>query len=112
MINLSLTPTDAALVLAALRHSAQDINAPQIDALIDTVQNEINLAEREADAEERDLFRTDAEADADAHASAGYGTDEDYRPAQPAEDAHLDSYWEERNEGGHYYYNIWEDDGV
>jgi len=113
MINLSLTPTDAALVLAALQYSARDcINAPQINALIDTFQNEINLAEREADADERDLFRSDAEADADAHASAGYGTDEDYRPAQPAEDAHLDSYWEERNEGGHYYYNVWEDDGV
>ena len=92
MINLSLTPTDAALVLAALRNSAQDINAPQIDALIDVVQNEINLAEREADAEERDLFRTDAEADGDALASAGHGTDEDY--------------------GGHHYYNPWEDDGV
>jgi len=97
MINLSLTPTDAALVLAALRNSAQDINAPQIDALIDVVQNEINLAEREADAEERDLFRSDAEADGDALASAGFGTDEDYQPAQPAEDAYLDSYWEDQN---------------
>lgn len=102
MINLSLTPTDAALVLAALRHSAQDINAPQIDALIDVVQNEINLAEREADAEERDLFRTDAEADGDALASAGHGTDEDYQPAQPAEDAYLDSYWEDQNEMPEY----------
>lgn len=102
MINLSLTPTDAALVLAALRNSAQDINAPQIDALIDVVQNEINLAEREADAEERDLFRTDAEADGDALASAGFGTDEDYQPAQPAEDAYLDSYWEDQNEMPEY----------
>lgn len=102
MINLSLTPTDAALVLAALRNSAQDINAPQIDALIDVVQNEINLAEREADAEERDLFRTDAEADGDALASAGHGTDEDYQPAQPAEDAYLDSYWEDQNEMPEY----------
>jgi len=65
MINLALTPTDAALVLAALRNSAQDINAPQIDALIDIVQYKINLAEREADAEESDLFRSDAEADAE-----------------------------------------------
>ena len=102
MINLTLTPTDAALVLAALRNSAQDINAPQIDALIDVVQNEINLAEREADAEERDLFRTDAEADGDALASAGHGTDEDYQPAQPAEDAYLDSYWEDQNEMPEY----------
>ena len=112
MIEIALTTTDASLVLAALRHSAQGVNAPQINTLINIFQNEINLAEREADADERDLFRSNAEADADAHASAGYGTDEDYRPAQPAEDAHLDSYWEERNEGGHYYYNVWEDDGV
>jgi len=71
MINLSLTPTDAALVLAALQYSARDcINAPQINALIDTFQNEINLAEREADADERDLFRSDAEADGDALAYA------------------------------------------
>lgn len=82
MINLALTPTNAALVLAALRNSAQDINAPQIDALIDIVQNKINLAQREADADERDLFRSDAEADADAHGSA------------------------------RDHYNIWEDDGV
>ena len=103
MINLSLTPTDAALLLAALQYSARDcINAPQIDALIDVVQNEINLAEREADADERDLFRTDAEADGDALASAGFGTDEDYQPAQPAEDAHLDSYWEDQNEMPEY----------
>ena len=93
MIELVLTPTDAALVLAALRNSAQDINSPQIDALIDIVQREINLAERESDADERDLFRTDAEADADALASAGHGTDEDYQPA-------------------HDYYSPWEDDGV
>ena len=103
MINLSLTPTDAALVLAALQHCAQDcINAPQIDALIDTFQNEINLAEREADADERDLFRSDAEADGDALASAGLGVDEDYQPAQPAEDAYLDSYWEDQNEMPEY----------
>lgn len=87
MINLSLTPTDAALVLAALQHCAQDcINAPQIDALIDVVQNEINLAEREADAEERDLFRTDAEADGDVYKNCGWGTDEDYQPATPIDD--------------------------
>ena len=86
MINLSLTLTDAALVLAALRNSAQDINAPQIDALIDVVQNEINLAEREADADERDLFRTDAEADGDVYKNCGWGTDEDYQPATPIDD--------------------------
>ena len=66
MIKLSLNSTDAALLLAALQHCAQDcIDASQIDALIDTVQNEINLAEREADADERDLFPAHAEAPAD-----------------------------------------------
>lgn len=102
MINLTLTPTDAVLVLTALRSSAQDINAPQIDALIDTLQHQVNLAECEADADERDLFRSDAEADGDVLTSIGHGTNEDYQPAQPAEDAHLDSYWEERNEMPEY----------
>ena len=108
-INLALTLTEASLVLTALRDAADVLNAPQLDAVIDTLQAAYNAANEE---EPFDGFRTDAEADGDALASAGYGTDEDYRPAQPAEDAHLDSYWEERNEGGHYYYNIWEDDGV
>ena len=77
MIKLSLNSTDAALLLAALQHCAQDcIDASQIDALIDTVQNKIDLAEREADADERDLFPAHAEA--------------------PAEDAHLDPYQEGR----------------
>ena len=102
MIELVLTPTDAALVLAALRNSAQDINSPQIDALIAIVRHEIDLAQWEADSDERDFFRSDAEADGDALASAGFGTDEDYQPAQPAEDAHLDSYWEDQNEMPEY----------
>lgn len=86
MIELVLSPTDAALVLAALRNSAQDINSPQIDALIDIVQHEISLAEREADADERDLSRSDAEADADVYKDCGWGTNEDYQPATPIDD--------------------------
>ena len=76
MIELILTPTDAALVLAALRNSAQDINSPQIDTLIAIVKHEIDLAQWEADSDERDLFPAHAEA--------------------PAEDAHLDPYQEGR----------------
>ena len=76
MIEIALTTTDARLVLAALRHSAQGVNAPQINTLINIFQNEIAFAEGEADADERDLFPAHAEA--------------------PAEDAHLDSYQEGR----------------
>lgn len=111
MINLPLTLTEASLVLSALRDVSGRVNMPQLETIIDNLNSAYLVAEQDSD-EPFDGFRTDAEADADAHASAGYGTDEDYRPAQPAEDAHLDSYWEERNEGGHYYYNVWEDDGV
>ena len=75
-INLTLTLTEASLVLSALRNAADAMNAPQLDAVIDTLQASYNAANEE---EPFDGFRTDAEADADALASAGFGTDEDYR---------------------------------
>ena len=77
-INLALTLTEASLVLAALRDAADAMNAPQLDAVIDTLQASYNAANEE---EPFDGFRTDAEADADALASAGFGTDEDYGSA-------------------------------
>jgi hypothetical protein len=82
-INLTLTPTEASLVLAALRDAADAMNAPQLDAVIDNLQTAYNagFADEEHDPYEPDQFRTDAEADADALASAGHGTDEDYGSA-------------------------------
>jgi hypothetical protein len=77
-INLTLTPTEASLVLAALRDAADAMNAPQLDAVIDSLQAAYNDGFAN---EEHDPFRTDAEADADALASAGHGTDEDYGSA-------------------------------
>jgi hypothetical protein len=77
-INLALTLTEASLVLSALRDAADAMNAPQLDAVIDTLQASYNAANEE---EPFDGFRTDAEADGDALASAGYGTDEDYGSA-------------------------------
>ena len=97
MINITLSSTEAALVLAVLRNAADDINAPQLDAVIDNLNAAYINAENDASREEPfDGFRTDAEADGDALASAGYGTDEDY--GGPAEDAFLDSYWESQTE--------------
>lgn len=97
MINITLSSTEASLVLAALRDAADRMNAPQLDAVIDNLQAAYINAEDNASREEPfDGFRTDVEADADALASAGYGTDEDY--GGPAEDAFLDSYWESQTE--------------
>lgn len=97
MINITLSSTEAALVLAALRDAADHINAPQLDAVIDNLNAAYINAENNAPSDEPfDGFRTDAEADADALASAGHGTDEDY--GGPAEDAFLDSYWESQTE--------------
>ena len=77
-INLPLTLTEASLVLSALRDAADAMNAPQLDAVIDTLQASYNAAHED---EPFDGFRTDAEADGEALASAGYGTDEDYGSA-------------------------------
>lgn len=74
-IEISLTLTEASLVLAALRDAANAMNAPQLDAVIDNLQSAYNAAHED---EPFDGFLTDAEADANARASAGYGTDEDY----------------------------------
>ena len=93
MINLSLNLTEASLVLSALRDASSRVNMPQLEAIIDNLNSAYLVAEQDADADERDLFRSDAEADGNALASAGHGTDEDYPPA-------------------HDYYNPWEDDGV
>ena len=82
-INLTLTLTEASLVLVALRDAANAMNAPQLDAVIDNLQSAYTEA-ADNEIEDRnfeDGFRTDAEADADALASAGYGTDEDYGSA-------------------------------
>ena len=92
-INISLTVTEASLVLSALRNAADVMNAPQLDAVIDSIQ--AGLSAEVSEQEPFDGFRTDAEADADALASAGFGNEEDY---SPAEDAGLDSYWESQNE--------------
>ena len=94
MINITLSSTEASLVLAALRDAADRMNAPQLDAVIDNLQAAYINAEDSASREEPfDGFRTDVEADADALASAGYGTDEDYG-----------------SEAQHDYYSPWEDD--
>ena len=94
MINITLSSTEASLVLAALRDAADRMNAPQLDAVIDNLQAAYINAEDNASREEPfDGFRTDVEADADALASAGYGTDEDYG-----------------SEAQHDYYSPWEDD--
>ena len=82
-INLTLTLTEASLVLTALRDAANAMNAPQLDAVIDNLQSAYTEA-ADNEIEDRyfeDGFRTDAEADADALASAGLGTDEDYGSA-------------------------------
>ena len=82
-INLTLTLTEASLVLVALRDAANAMNAPQLDAVIDNLQSAYTEA-ADNEIEDRnfeDGFRTDAEADADALASAGFGTDEDYGSA-------------------------------
>ena len=82
-INLTLTLTEASLVLSALRDAANAMNAPQLDAVIDNLQSAYTEA-ADNEIEDRnfeDGFRTDAEADADALASAGLGTDEDYGSA-------------------------------
>lgn len=94
-VTLSLSLTEASLVLSALRDAADRINAPQLDAVIDNLNAAYIAAENNApsDDSERDPFRTDAEADADALASAGFGTDEDYS-----------------SEAQHDYYSPWEDD--
>lgn len=76
-INLTLTLTQASLVLSALRDAADAMNAPQLDAVIDTLQASYNAAH---DDEPFDGFRTDAEADADALGSV-YGSDEDHGSA-------------------------------
>lgn len=79
-ISLTLTLTEASLVLAALRDAANAMNAPQLDAVIDNLESAYTEA-ADNEIEDRnfeDGFRTDAEADADALASAGLGTDEDY----------------------------------
>ena len=94
MINITLSSTEASLVLAALRDAADRMNAPQLDAVIDNLQAAYINAEDNAPRDEPfDGFRTDAEADGDALASAGYGTDEDYG-----------------SEAQHDYYSPWEDD--
>ena len=94
MINITLSSTEASLVLAALRDAADRMNAPQLDAVIDNLQAAYINAENNAPSDEPfDGFRTDAEADGDALASAGYGTDEDYG-----------------SEAQHDYYSPWEDD--
>lgn len=94
MINITLSSTEASLVLAALRDAADRMNAPQLDAVIDNLQAAYINAENNAPSDEPfDGFRTDVEADADALASAGYGTDEDYG-----------------SEAQHDYYSPWEDD--
>lgn len=77
-INLALTLTQASLVLSALRDAADAMNAPQLDAVIDTLQASYNAAHED---EPFDGFLTDADADRDALASGGLGMDEDYRPA-------------------------------
>ena len=82
-IEISLTLTEASLVLSALRDAANAMNAPQLDAVIDNLQSAYTEA-ADNEIEDRnfeDGFRTDAEADADALASAGLGTDEDYGSA-------------------------------
>ena len=101
MINLPLTLTEASLVLSALRDVSGRVNMPQLETIIDNLNSAYLVAEQDSD-EPFDGFRTDAEADGDALASAGFGTDEDYQPAQPAEDAYLDSYWEDQNEMPEY----------
>ena len=94
MINITLSSTEASLVLAALRDAADRMNAPQLDAVIDNLNAAYINAENNAPSDEPfDGFRTDAEADGDALASAGYGTDEDYG-----------------SEAQHDYYSPWEDD--
>ena len=94
MINITLSSTEASVVLAALRDAADRMNAPQLDAVIDNLQAAYINAENNAPSDEPfDGFRTDAEADGDALASAGYGTDEDYG-----------------SEAQHDYYSPWEDD--
>ena len=101
MINLSLTLAEASLVLSALRDASSRVDMPQLETIIDNLNSAYLVAEQDSD-EPFDGFRTDAEADGDALASAGHGTDEDYQPAQPAEDAYLDSYWEDQNEMPEY----------
>lgn len=99
-INLALTLTEASLVLSALRDAADAMNAPQLDAVIDTLQASYNAAHED---EPFDGFRTDAEADANALASIGHGTDEDYGSAHDNHDY--------PPEGDHHYYSPFEDDG-
>lgn len=101
MINLPLTLTEASLVLSALRDVSGRVNMPQLETIIDNLNSAYLVAEQDSD-EPFDGFRSDAEADGDALASAGLGVDEDYQPAQPAEDAYLDSYWEDQNEMPEY----------
>lgn len=82
-INLTLTLTQASLVLVALRDAADVMNAPQLDAVIDNLQSAYTEA-ADNEIEDRnfeDGFLTDADADRDALASGGLGMDEDYRPA-------------------------------
>ena len=99
-INLALTLTQASLVLTALRDAADVLNAPQLDAVIDTLQASYNAAHED---EPFDGFRTDAEADADALASIGHGTDEDHGSAHDNHDF--------PPEGDREYYSPFEDDG-
>ena len=99
-IEISLTLTEASLVLAALRDAANAMNAPQLDAVIDNLQSAYNAANEE---EPFDGFRTDAEADGDALASAGFGTDEDHGSAHDDHDY--------PPEGDREYYSPFEDDG-
>jgi hypothetical protein len=93
-VTLALSLTEASLVLSALRDTADRINAPQLDAIIDNLNAAYINAENNPPRDEPfDGFRNDVEADADALASAGYGTDEDYG-----------------SEAQHDYFSPWEDD--
>ena len=94
-VTLTLSLTEASLVLSALRDAADRINAPQLDAVIDNLNAAYINAENNAPSDEPfDGFRTDVEADADALASAGYGTDEDYF-ASEAQHSYYDPYEDE-----------------
>jgi len=99
-VTVTFTLTEASLVLSGLRHLSGSFNMPQLEAVIDNLHAAYLAAEGHESDEDResepfDGFRTDAEADANALASAGWGTDEDY---VPAEDAGLDGYWESQTE--------------
>ncbi len=96
-VTLTLTLIEADRILHALINERARVGGESLNGLLSTVDTAISaaLSDAQSDDEPFDGFRTDAEADADALASAGHGTDEDYGGA---EDAYLDSYWEDRNE--------------